>query len=183
MKVESLIICNTFKKTRFSPIKNCFMRKIFTIFFLLSVFITAKGQTIRLKMPPATPAAGEEILAFEVSDTIPPTSFGGVTSIPRFEFVKIKKLKGSSTNDLFRRSVSGMRAAEAIFEFYDSGGVLYYKIAIKDVSVNHFSYLSPECSGCNQLIHQVWFDFESIEVTDMATGNIVRYNRTTRSTQ
>lgn len=158
------------------------MRKIFTFFLLLTVTITALSQTIKFKMPAVTSSTGEEILAFEVSDTVQATSFGGTggTALPKFEFVKIKKLKGPSTNELFKRSFLGTHATEATFEFYDTGGVLYYKIVIKDVTINHFSFLSPECSGCNQIIHQVWFDYDIIEATDIATGNIVKYSRSAK---
>jgi hypothetical protein len=45
------------------------------------------------------------------------------------------------------------------------------------VLANDFSSLSPECNNCPRLSHQVWFDYEKIEVTDVATGNTVKWDR------
>lgn len=140
---------------------------------LLLFATTAIGQSIKMKIPPATPAAGEEILAFEFSDTI------GISlnALVKFEFIKIKKTRGTSTNELFRRSIAHTITPEVTFEFFNSSNVLYYKMVFRDVSIHHFSYLSPECTGCNELMHQIWFDFDDLEFTDVATGNIYRYNR------
>ncbi len=161
------------------------MKIMILLLCMVSVAFSANSQSIKLKITGITAAEGENVVAFETSDTTA-SSFssgggGGSAAVPRFEFVKIKKLKGASTNELFKRSVVGTHTAEVTFEFYDTNAALYYKIVLKDVTVNHFSYLSPECTGCTSLFHQVWFDYERIEVTDIASGNVVRYNRTTRA--
>jgi len=94
-----------------------------------------------------------------------------------FEFAKIKKQNSSSTNELWKRSFTGLHTPEVQFEFYDNSNAFFYKIILKDVTINHFSYWAPECKNCQSLFHQVWFDFNIIEVTDIATGNTVTINR------
>ena len=106
---------------------------------------------------------------------------GGGGSSVKFETIKIKKLKDISTNELFKRSISGFHTTEATFEFYDLNAVLFYQIVLKDFTVNHFSFLSPECPGCAKLYHQLWFDYKQIEATDVTSGNVVRWNRYTNA--
>ena len=153
------------------------MRIFLAIIALLLFAATASSQSIKMKMPTVTPAAGEEVLAFEFSDTIPIFNAGPSQPRVKFQFVKIKKTRGASTNELFKRSVNFTFTPELTFEFFDSNNILYYKIVLKAVTIHHFSFLSPECTGCNELMHQIWFDFDVIEATDVATGNMVRYDR------
>ena len=160
------------------------MKKMFLLICMVCLVLCANSQGIKLKITGVTPADGEEVIAFETSDTIPitpSTGSGSGAGLPVFEFVKIKKLSGLSSNELFRRSLLGTHTAEMSFEFTDLQGVLFYKIVLKDVLISHFSYLSPECQGCTKLFHQVWFDYRQIEVTDVATGIIIKYNRNTRA--
>ena len=158
---------------------------------LLAVFLFSAnivvGQTIKMKIPSFTglPADGEDIIAFEVSDTqFVSTGGGGGGSAGKttFEFAKIKKQNSASTNELWKRSLNGQHTAEVQFEFYNSSNVLFYKIVLKDFTVNHFSYLSPECTNCPRLFHQVWFDYGKIEVTDVATGNTVKFDKQANAT-
>jgi type VI protein secretion system component Hcp len=139
-----------------------------------------------MKITGYTVPEGEDVIALEVGDSIWAPSIypsGGVgASTPAFEFVKIKKLKAGSTNELFKRSVLGTGLLDVTFEFYDNAQVMFYQITLKFVTVNHFSWLSPECANCGKLYHEVWFDYRQIEVTDIATGNVVRFNRQTKST-
>lgn len=151
--------------------------------FLVTIF--ANGQSIKIKIAGVTAAAGEDVIAFEVSDTTGASVNGGggqSTPVPSFEFVKIKKLKDVSTNELFKRSMLGTHTANVTFEFYDATSTLFYTIVLLDVTINHFSYLTPECAGCTKMYHQVWLDYVKIESTDVSTGLQVRYNRTTRAT-
>ncbi len=168
-------------------------KKIFKQFSLLIItsFIivghTAIGQNIKMKIPSMTgyPAGGESILAFEVSDTVLTSGAGGggggSVGKTSFEFAKIKKQNSFSTNQLWKFSLTGTHLPEVQFEFYDNGNTLFYKILLKDVTVNHFSYLAPECKNCQSLFHQVWFDYNIIDVTDLATGNTVSFNRATNA--
>jgi type VI protein secretion system component Hcp len=132
----------------------------FLLFFAAS---TIYSQNIKLKIAGITDAAGEDITAFEVADTSNVSAVGGGGSVARFSDVKIKKLRGTSTNELFKRSINGLNSAEASFEFYDASAIMYYKIVLKEVFVSHFSYLSPECANCSKLFHQVWFEYRKIE--------------------
>ena len=160
------------------------MKHFCLLFFLITVAVTVNSQIIKLKITGVTSLAGEEVLAFETGDTIPASSTyggGGGGSTVRYETIKIKKLKDVSTNELFKRSINGLHTGEATFEFYDLNNVLFYQIVIKDFTVNHFSYLSPECPGCAKLFHQLWFDYKQIEVTDVASGNVVKFNRLTNA--
>ena len=160
------------------------MKISFLLFCFLSVAIAVNSQTIKMKIATITPTDGEVVSALEFSDTTASSigSGGGSgTGVTRFEFVKIKKPNALSTNELFKRSLIGTTLPEVDFEYYDAGGTLFYKIVIKSVVLTHFSYLSPECSNCTSLSHQVWFDFSMIEVTDVATGNVLKYNRATRT--
>lgn len=161
------------------------MKIFFLLLFLALLAPAVNSQSIKLKITGVTVAEGEDVIAFETSDTSISNVAGGsgqVASPPVFEMVKIKKLAAASTSELFKRSVNGMHTAEVAFEFNDANGTLFYKIVIKDVTVNHFSYLSPECAGCTKLFHQVWFDYAIIEVTDVTTNVTVKYNRKTRMT-
>ena len=155
------------------------------ILFMLCLFMAsiADCQTIKMKITSITDAAGEDIIAFEASDTLLISSGGGGggSGTTRIEVVKIKKARGTSTNELFKRTMNANHFADVTFEFNDAGGSLYYKIVIKDVTVNHFSFLSPECTNCSKLLHQVWFGFTKIEWTDVATGNTTRYDLTTKA--
>lgn len=165
--------------------------KLFNVGFI-AVFIlfgstTAVSQNIKMKIPSITgfPASGESVLAFEVSDTlITSTGGGGGSGVgkPSFEFAKIKKQNSFSTNQLWKFSLIGTNIPEVQFEFYDNSNSLFYKIVLREVTVNHFSYLAPECKNCQSLFHQVWFNYNIIEVTDLATGSTVTFNRTTNST-
>ncbi len=164
--------------------KTASMKAFILLLCIFSLAFVANAQSIKIKITGITAAAGEEVIAFETGDSIAASSSygsGGATGIPTFEFVKIKKLKDVSTNELFKRSVNGTHTADVSFEFYDNNASLFYQVVLKDVTVNHFSYLSPECAGCTKLYHQVWFDYRQIEVTDIASGNVVRYNRATRT--
>ena len=158
-----------------------------TFFLILLVFlaIDASSQSIKMKITGLTSAEGEDVIAFEASDTIPVTftaGGGGSSGIAVYEFVKIKKLSDASTNELFKRSLQGTHTQQIDFEFYDANAVMFYKIVLKDVLITHFSYLSPECANCTKLFHQVWFDYARIEVTDVVTNNVLRWNRSTRAT-
>lgn len=159
--------------------------KLFLVVLSLFLFVlAANSQNIKMKMTGViTNPEGEDIIAFEMGDTATYTPSGGggggsFTTLG-FEFVKIKKQKDASTNELFKRSLNGVHSPDATFEFYD-GGVLIYKILLKDLLIQHFSYLSPECFNCTKLFHQVWFSYVMIEVTDVATGITTKYNRATR---
>ncbi len=146
----------------------------------MGAVLAVKGQIIKMKAIGLTAPAGENVIAFETSDTTAITigvGGGGGSPITRFEFVKFKKMHGPSTNELFKRSVNLSHTPEITFEFYDSTATIFYIIVLKDVTVNHFSYLAPECNNCTSLFHQVWLDFARIEVTDSATGITIRFNR------
>jgi len=152
--------------------------------FMLCLFMAsiADAQNIKMKITGVTDAAGEDITAFEASDTlIISAGGGGGSGTTRFEVVKIKKTRGTSTNELFKRTMTSTHFADVTFEFNDAGGSLYYKIVIRNVTVNHFSFLSPECTNCSKLFHQAWFGFNKIEWTDVATGNTTRFDITTRT--
>src|SRR5215203_2906491 len=155
------------------------------ILFTLCLFMAsiADCQNIKMKITGVTDAAGEDIIAFEASDTLQIASIGGggTSTTTKFEVVKIKKARGTSTNELFKRTMNANHFADVTFEFNDAGGSLYYKIVIKDVTVNHFSFLSPECTNCSKLLHQAWFSFTKIEWTDVATGNTTRYDTITKT--
>jgi type VI protein secretion system component Hcp len=158
---------------------------LLVLFFLITSI--TNGQNIKMKIPSFTglPADGEDLIAFEVSDTQRlSTGGGGGGSVGKteFEFTKIKKQNSASTNELWKRSLNGQHTAEVQFEFYNASNVLFYKIVLKDVIVTHFSYLSPECTNCPRLFHQVWFDYGKIEVTDVATGNTVKFDRSANAT-
>ncbi len=153
---------------------------LIAFFFFLQI---ANAQNIKMKIAGITVAEGEDVLAFETSDTTTVSSSGGgggSVGVTRFEYVKIKKLNDASTNELFRRSISNSHLPDVTFEFYDDAATMFYQISLKDVSILHFSYLSPECAGCAKMYHQVWFDYVKIEATDMLTGISTKYNRTTR---
>lgn len=156
------------------------MKKILLALIVFLSFFAATSQTIKFKMTGITTATdGEDVVAFETSDTINVVSAGGGgSSIGKvmFEPIKIKKLQDVSTNELFIRSILGTHSPDATFEFYKAD-VLFYKIVIKDIILTHFSYLSPECFNCAKLFHQVWFYYNQIEVTDVATGNVTKYDR------
>jgi len=152
-----------------------------TLLFMF-FFNSVHAQNIKMKIPSISglPADGEDLIAFEVSDTQHVAlSGGGGSGVGKtvFELAKIKKQNSASTNELWKRSLMGTHIPEVQFEFYNSSNTLFYKIVLKDVTVNHFSYLSPECSNCPRLFHQVWFDYDKIEVTDVATGNTVKWDR------
>jgi type VI protein secretion system component Hcp len=153
------------------------------LFAFLFLFVSdLHAQNIKMKIPSIAglPADGEDILAFEVSDTQHIATGGGGLSVGKtvFEVAKIKKLSGASTNELWKRSLQGTHVPDVQFDFYNSSNAVFYRIVLKDVTVNHFSYLAPECSNCPRLTHQVWFDYDKIEVTDVATGNTVKWDRT-----
>ncbi len=155
---------------------------------LLLLFITATSvtysQTIKMKATGITTGTGEDVIAFETSDTITVNTSGGSggSSSPAiFENVKIKKLLGASTNELFKRSTLGTTSPDFTFEFYDATSTLLYTIVLRNVNITHFSYLSPECSGCSKLYHQLWLAYQKIEITDAATSNVYRYNLSTRA--
>lgn len=154
------------------------MKSVFLL-LCLSLAFEAKSQSIKMKIATITAAAGEDVIAFETGDTTSFSSSGGTpTATPtRFEFVKIKKLAGGSSNELFKRSTVGSQTADVTFEFNNSSAQLFYKISLKNVVITHFSYLSPECANCANLYHEVWFNFDKIEVTDAATGIMVGYDR------
>jgi type VI protein secretion system component Hcp len=152
------------------------------LFAFLFLFLSSlHAQNVKMKIPSIAglPADGEDLLAFEVSDTAHTSQHGSGSGAGRtnFEVTKIKKLSSASTNELWKRSLQGTHLPEVQFEFYNSSNAVFYKIVLKDVTVSHFSYLSPECSNCPRLVHQVWFDYDKIEVTDVATGNTVKWDR------
>jgi type VI protein secretion system component Hcp len=154
---------------------------VLSAFFFLLVSHSVHAQNIKMKIPSITgvPADGEDLIAFEVSDSLNVAPHGGGMGVGKtsFELAKIKKQSGASTNALWKHSLQGTHIPEVQFEFYNNSNTVFYKIVLKDVTVNHFSYLSPECSNCPRLFHQVWFDYDKIEVTDMATGNTVKWDR------
>lgn len=159
------------------------MKIFLSLLCLLSLACVAKSQSIKMKIAGITADAGEDVIAFETGDTTNSSvgSGGGQTASPsRFEFVKIKKVAGGSSNELFKRSTVSSHIADVTFEFYNTGAQLFYKVSIKNAVITHFSYLSPECTNCSKLYHEIWFDFDKIEVTDSATGVTVGYDRIKR---
>jgi type VI protein secretion system component Hcp len=166
--------------------KRMTMTVLSAVLFML-LFQSLNAQNIKMKIPSISglPADGEDLIAFEVSDTLRGgLSHGGGSGAGKteFEMAKIKKLSSASTNELWKRSLQGTHLPEVQFEFYNNSNTLFYKIVLKDVTVNHFSYLAPECSNCPRLFHQVWFDYDKIEVTDVATGNTVKWDRSGNNT-
>jgi type VI protein secretion system component Hcp len=158
------------------------MRQLLLLLCVALLVSSARGQSIKMTIPGVTATAGEEVIAFETSDTTSTGISGGgiATGLPRFELVKLKKLKDSSTNKLFSYSTQGSHMQQVRFDFYDGNGSITYRITLEDVVVAHFSYLVPECAGCTKMYHQVWFDYLKIQVNDPATGSAVSYNRATR---
>lgn len=154
---------------------------LLAIMFLF-IFQSLSAQTIKMKIPSISglPADGEDLIAFEVSDTqyvAGTAGGGGGAGKTVFEMAKVKKLMSASTNELWKRSLQGTHIAEVQFDFYNNSNNIFYKIVLKEVTVNHFSFLSPECNNCPRLFHQVWFDYDKIEVTDIATGSTVKWDR------
>lgn len=106
---------------------------------------------------------------------------GGGAGITTFGAFKIKKESGASTNELFKRVVNGAHLQQVNFDYYDNTGNLYYTIILKDVLFTGFDYLTPECSGCSRLYHQLSIDYVQIEITDVLAGSTLKYNKNTRT--
>src|SRR5688500_4301298 len=129
------------------------MKLLLLALFFITTASCAHAQSIKMKIANVTSPAGEDLVAFQVSDTTftAAAGGGGGTGKTTFDFLKIKKLQDSSTIELWKRSVSGFIGPEITFEFYSATNILYFKIIIRDVTVNHFSYLMPECQGCSKM--------------------------------
>lgn len=163
---------------------NLSIMKSILLLLCIALSVAVKCQTIKMKIATYTSTDGETINALELTDTLPVSTSGGTgsgTGISKFNDLKVKKMAGLSTNELLKRSIAGTQLPQVDFEYYDNTNTLFYKIVIRDVFVSQFSYLSPECANCTSLQHQVNFYFTRIEVTDVASGNVLRYNRSTRT--
>ena len=153
--------------------------KYLLVVLLLGTTFFATSQTIKLVISGVTEIAGETVIAFETGDTTTvsfPGTGGMQVSAPRFEPIKIKKPFGTSTSELFRRSVGKMLIPETVFQFHNASGELYFSITLREVVITHFSFLSPECINCASLVHQLWFHYNKIEWEDVAKGSIIRYD-------
>lgn len=150
---------------------------------LCFAFSAINAQSIKMKIAGLTAADGEDIVAFETSDTVPPlNATGGTTGNTIFEYVKVKKLQNTSTVELWKRSVTaGAVTANMTFEFYNAAQAMTFKIVLLNVNVQHFSFLNPECTNCSKLFNQMWLDYQSIETYDMIAGTSFKYNKRTRT--
>lgn len=161
------------------------MRKLLVI-LLAFAGMQAASQSIKMKIASLTAAAGEEVSALQMIDSLSVNigSTGSGSNVGRtyFNGVDIKKITGPSSIQLFQKSITGAVLPEVAFEFYDASNTLYYKIVLKDVYTSLFSHLSPECSGCAKLYNQIRFEPIKYEVTDVLTNTTYRYNVSTRTT-
>lgn len=146
---------------------------------LLFIFGNVRAQKILLKVPSTTAAAGEEVRAVEFKiENNTKWSAGGGSTIGKniFGDVLIKKTNNTSTNELYKKLLTGVVLASVVLEYYDSNNALFFTITLKSVYVTNFYWLSPECPTCLKLEHQVGFAPKQIETTDAATGITVKYD-------
>lgn len=160
------------------------MKRTLSFYILLLCFVAgADAQSIKMSLSGVTAAGGELVLAVEhkISNTASSGGGGGSTAgVTNFGNFKVKKANGASTNELFKRTVNGTHTAQISFDYYDNTGTLFYSIVLKDVIFTGFDYLTPECSGCAKIYHQLTIDYNQIEITDVAAGSTLKYNRSTR---
>ena len=156
------------------------MRKLLTL-FLLSMLLTSGplvAQKILLKIASITPVAGEDVKAVEFKVDLAATWIGGGGGAGRANFhdFLIKKSNNTSTNELFKKLVTGAVMPAVVLEYYNASNVLYFTITLKQVTVTNFFWLSPECPTCLKLDHQVAFVARYIETTDAVTGITFKFD-------
>ena len=162
------------------------MRKLIGLFLLSMLFTNGPlaAQKILLKIASITPAAGEDVKAVEFKiDLAASWAGGGGGTVGRaiFSDMLIKKSNNTSTNELFKKVVTGTVLPAVILEYYNASNVLYFTITLKQVFVTDFFWLSPECPTCLKLDHQVAFAPRQIETTDAVTGITFRFDVSTNS--
>ncbi len=163
------------------------MKQIFLLLFiyLLISGTPAAAQKILLKIGTITKKLGEEVKAvdFRVSSSTSFSSGGGISvGKPQFNSLLIKKVKDTSTNDIYKKLLSGANYPEVLLEYYDASNVLYFTITMKTVYITQFYWLSPECPTCIKLEHEIGFMPKTIETRDEITGTIVKYDLSSGST-
>ncbi len=153
------------------------MKKFFSLLALLAFsFGPANAQKIVLKIASITPAAGEEVKAAEFKVEFPVVLSGGAAGKPVFKDFLIKKSNGTSSNELYKKLLTGVIIPVVMIEYYDAANNIYFIITLKQVSVSNFYWLSPECPTCLKLEHQVGFVGRQIETYDVSTGVTVKFD-------
>lgn len=158
-------------------------RNLLLISMLVLFFVPAIGQKILLKIPSITAAAGEDVRAveFKVDNTIKWGTGGSGVGKTVVGDMLIKKSNSTSTNELYKKVLTGVVLPTVTIEYYDASNVLFFTITLKSVYVTNFYWLSPECPTCLKMEHQVAFNPRQIETTDAATGITVKYDVVTAS--
>ncbi len=161
------------------------MKKLIGL-LIVSIFLTnsqLSAQKILLKIASVTAAAGEEVKAVEFKTESKMTWIGGGSGQGRATIhdLLIKKSNNTSTNELFKRVTFGTVLPTVILEYYNASNVLYFTITLRQVFVNNFFWLSPECPTCLKLEHQVSFAPRQIETTDAVTGITFKFDVVTNT--
>jgi type VI protein secretion system component Hcp len=159
------------------------MKKLIVLF--ISSLLLCGGvmaQKILLKIGSVTATGGEEVRAVDFKFESPSnwTSGGASVGAPKTYDLLVKKTNNTSSNELFKKLLTGVTIPEVVVEYYDAANVLYFKITLKMVLVSNFYWLSPECPSCLKLEHQVAFVPKQIETFDVSTGITIRYDVSTR---
>ena len=163
------------------------MKKLLTLLVICLLLNNGllSAQKILLKIASITPPAGEEVKAVEFKIDATATwvgGGGGTSSRAIFHDLLIKKTNNTSTNELFKKLVTGTYIPVVVLEYYSASNVLYFTITLKTVIVTNFFWLSPECPTCLKLDHQVAFAPKQIETTDAVTGITFRFDVSLNST-
>ncbi len=143
------------------------------------------AQKILLKIGALTAPGGEEVRAIDFKvDATTTWVFGGGASVgaPKVHELLVKKTNGTSTNELFKKILTGGSLPEVVLEYYDAANVMYFRITLKSVFLSNFFWLSPECPTCLKLEHQVAFVPKQIETFDVSTGVTLGFDVTNRMT-
>ena len=142
------------------------------------------AQKILLKIASVTAAAGEDVKAVDFKIELAATWLGGGGGAGRANVhdLLIKKSNNTSTNELFKRVLTGTVLPVVVLEYYNASNVLYFTITLRQVYVSNFFWLSPECPTCLKLEHQVAFVPRQIETTDAVTGITYKFDVVTNST-
>lgn len=153
---------------------------------IVSVLLTCSqlsAQKILLKIASITAAAGEDVKAVDFKIEYAATWLGGGGGAGRATVhdLLIKKTNNTSTNELFKKVLTGTVLPVVILEYYNASNVLYFTITLRQVYVSNFYWLSPECPTCLKLEHQVAFVPRQIETTDAVTGITYKFDIATNS--
>ncbi len=163
------------------------MKKLITL-LMVPILLTngpLSAQKILLKIASITATAGEDVKAVDFKVELAATWLGGGGGggggRANVHQLLIKKNNNTSTNELFKRVLTGIVLPVVVLEYYNASNVLYFTITLKQVYVTNFFWLSPECPTCLKLEHQVAFVPRQIETTDAVTGITYKFDVVTNS--